>query len=162
MRKVVFWLAGFMACASLSAGQSARVVDSVLAGHARDEAEHHFAGSGTTSGVSAGKTWRSATGWFSYSLTIYDDSPLTVVCVLADGDGSGDGFDLLLDGVKAGRVDRQPGMTKGGTVELRIPFKDTKGKTSVAVKILALPNSRTPRVLEIRTVQEHLELQGGM
>jgi hypothetical protein len=134
-----------------------RVVDSVIAGQARDETEHHVAGSGTTSGTADGKTWRSATGWFSYSLKIYDDSPLTVVCLLADGDGTADGFELLLDGEKTGRVERQPARTKGSTVEMRIPFNDTKGKTSVVVKIVALPGSKTPRVLEIRTVQEHLE-----
>lgn len=156
-RLVAFGLVAFTAAAALHASQSVRVVDSVVVGLAGDEAAHHFAGDQTVSGASAGKTWRSAAAWFSYTLKIYDDSPLTLVCVLADGDGSAEAFDVLVDGGKTARVTREAGKTRGATIELRLALKDTLGKTSVVVKLAALPQSRTARILEIRTVQEHLE-----
>ena len=139
------------------ASQSVRIVDSVVVGQAGDETAHQFAGIDTTTGQAAGRAWRSATGWFSYSLRIYDDSPLTIVCVLADGDAAGEAFDVLVDGEKAARVTREAGKTKGATVEVRLALEDTEGKTSVVVKLAALPGSRTARLLEIRTMQEHLE-----
>ncbi len=145
------------AAAGLHASQSVRVVDSVVVGQAGDETAHQLAGIDTTTGKAAGRTWRSATGWFGYSLRIYDDSPLTIVCVLADGDAAGEAFDVLVDGEKAARVTREAGKTKGATVEVRLALKDTEGKTSVVVKLAALPGSRTARLLELRTMQEHLE-----
>jgi uncharacterized protein len=141
----------------LLSAQGVRVVDSVAAGLAGDEAEHHLAGDGTAFGSSAGRTWRSATGWFSYSLRIYDDSPLTVVCLLADGDGAREAFDILVDGRKAATVAREPAQTKASEVRVRLRLGDTAGRTSVVVKIAAHPGARTARVLEVRTLQEHLE-----
>jgi hypothetical protein len=137
--------------------QGIRVVDSVVVGQAGDEAAHHFAGAETTLGKSAGRPWRSATGWFSYSLRIYDDSPLTLVCLLADGEGAAESFDVLVDGEKTARVIREAGKTTAATIEFRLAFKDTRGKTSIVVKLAASAGSRTARVLEVRTVQEHLE-----
>jgi uncharacterized protein len=145
------------AAVGLHASQSVRVVDSVVVSQAGDEAEHHFAGADTATDKSAGRPWRSATGWFGYSLRIYDDSPLTIVLVLADGDAAGEAFDVLVDGAKTARVTREAGKTKGATIEVKLALGDTKGKTSVVVKLAAVPGSKTGRLLEIRTMQEHLE-----
>jgi uncharacterized protein len=154
---LVCCLAVVVGLAGVLRAQGVRVVDSVVVGQAADEAAHHFAGADTASGKSAGRTWRTATGWLSYSLRIYDDSPLTLVCVVADGDGAGESFDVLVDGEKIARVTREPGKAKADTIEFKPAFKDTRGKTSIVVKLAASPGSRTARVLEIRAVQEHLE-----
>jgi uncharacterized protein len=150
-------LAVVAAAGCLLAAQGIRVVDSVAAGLAGDETDHRLAGSGTTTGSSAGRTWRSATGWFSYSLRIYDDSPLTIVCALADGDGTPEAFDVLVDGKKAATFVREPARAKPSEVRVRVGLQDTAGRTSVVVKFAAHPGARTARVLEVRTVQEHLE-----
>ena len=142
---------------SVAAPQGVRVVDSVTVAVAADEAAHRLSGERMTTGSIDGKTWRSAAGWFAYTLRIYDDSPLTIVCVLADGEAAGEAFDVLVDGERAARVTREPGRTKGATVEVTLALKITEGKTSVVVKLAALPGSRTARLLELRTVQEHLE-----
>jgi hypothetical protein len=156
LRLSALGLALAVAVAAPRAAQGVRVVDSVAAGHPADEAAHHYAGADAVTGTAAGKTWRSATGWFSYSLRIYDDSPLTIVCVLADGDGAGEAFDILVEGAKMAVVTR-PVNAKAGSVEVALALGDTKGKTSVVVKLAAHAQSRTARVLEIKTVQEHLE-----
>jgi uncharacterized protein len=141
----------------LGAAQSVRVVDSVAPGSAGDEAAHHFEGAGTATGTSGGRMWRDATGWFSYSLRIYDDSPLTVVFVLAGSDAGREAFDVLVDGKKAAAVTRGPGHGDDGEVSVKVPFERTEGRTSVVVKLVAHDLARTSRVFELRTVQEHLE-----
>jgi uncharacterized protein len=156
-RLVAFGLVVLTAAAGPRAFQSVRVVDSLVVGQAGDEAAHHLAAVDTATGQLAGRTWRSATGWFSYSLRIYDDSPLTIAFVLADGDAAGEAFDILVDGEKAARVTREAGKTESATVEVKLALEDTEGRTSVVVKLAALPGSRTARLLELRTIQEHLE-----
>jgi uncharacterized protein len=140
------------------AAQSVRVVDSVIVGTAGDENSHHFAGSDTTAGASGGRTWRSTTGWFSYSLRIYDDSPLTLVCLLQDGSGSIDSFDVFVDGQKVPAMTRTPA-GKAGESECKVslPLAATAGKTDIVVKVAARAGQPTARLLELRSVQEHLE-----
>jgi hypothetical protein len=147
----------WLAIAPPGPGQSVRVVDSVDLSSPRDEAAHAFAGEQTQVGETAGAKWRSATGWFGYSLRIYDDSPLTVVFVLAAGTGDRETCDVLVDGKIAATVDREASRQKAEEAKVDVPFAQTKGKLSVTVKVQAHDGSRTARVLEIRTVQEHLE-----
>jgi hypothetical protein len=138
------------------AAQSVRAVDSVAVGTAGDETSHHLAGSGTVTGASGGRAWRSATGWFSYTLHVYDDSPLTLVCVLADEADSLESSDIFVDGWKASTPTRTP---SSKTVEFRVslPFAATAGKTEVVVKFAARAGKSTARLVEVRTLQEHLE-----
>jgi hypothetical protein len=142
---------------SLAGAQGVRVVDSVIVATPADEAAHEFEGQDTNTGVSGGLRWRSATGWFSYSLRIYDDAPLTLACLLADGQGGSERFDVLVDGKKVATVSREPTEAKGAELRFNLKLADTEGKTSVVVKLAAHPRSRTGRLLEIRTLQEHLE-----
>ncbi|MDO4570270.1 MAG: glycoside hydrolase family 127 protein [Planctomycetia bacterium] len=46
----------------------ARIVDQVYCGEQQPETDHEFEGEETTSGVSDGVRWRSAQGWFAYTL----------------------------------------------------------------------------------------------
>jgi hypothetical protein len=147
-------------CALNSSGgahQGIRVVDSVDVTVAQDEASHGFAGADTVLGEAAGRKWRSATGWFSYSLRIYDDSPLTLVVLSPAGQGDREWFDILVDGKTVATVDRQAGGQGAAAARFDVLFALTKGKTSVTVKLQARPGFRTARVFDIRSVQEHLE-----
>ncbi len=139
------------------ARQGVRVVDSVDISVARDEAAHVFVGTDTQVGEAAGRRWRNAAGWFSYVLRTYDDSPLTLVFLFAEGAGVRETFDIIVDGQVVARVDREANRQKVEEVRVDVPFVQTKGKFSVTVRIQAHAGSRTARVLEIRTVQEHLE-----
>jgi hypothetical protein len=147
----------FMPLAGDDARQGIRVVDSVDVSSPRDEAAHGFAGEQTQVGETASLKWRTATGWFGYSLRIYDDSPLTLVFVLAAGTGDRETFDVLVDGKKIATVDREASRQKAEEAKVDVPFAQTKGKLSVTVKVQAHDGSCTARMLEIRTVQEHLE-----
>jgi uncharacterized protein len=48
----------------------ARTMDRVIPGEQQPEVEHHFRGDGSTTGSTNGRTWREASGWFSYDLTL--------------------------------------------------------------------------------------------
>lgn len=147
----------FLCVAGARGVQGVRVVDTVNVAAARDEASHSLAGEGMILGETGGRNWRSATAWFSYSLRIYDDSPLTLVCVLADGEGSRESFDILVDGRKAATCTRESHESTASEVRFSLPLAETAGKTAVTVRFQAHPGSRTARLLEVRSVQEHLE-----
>jgi hypothetical protein len=139
------------------ARQGVRVVDAVNVSDAREEASHGLDGEGMTVGEAAGRRWRSATGWFSYTLRIYDDTALTIVCAFADGGGDREAFDVLVDGRKAAAQTRKPRGSNPQESRFTLPLAATAGKTEVTVTFRARDGSRTPRLLEVRSVQEHLE-----
>jgi hypothetical protein len=143
--------------ADAAAPQGVRVVDEVNVTVARDETSHALAGEDMTLGETAGRRWRSATGWFSYSLHIYDDSPLTLVFAFADGGGARESFDILVDGRKAASYTREPHESGAAEVRISLPLAETAGKNAVVVKVQAHAGARTARLLDVRSVQEHLE-----
>jgi uncharacterized protein len=152
---VIVWL-----CVPSTVGaarQGIRVVDAVDVTVAREEASHALHGAEMTVGEIDGRTWRSATGWFSYTLRIHDDTALTVVCVFADSGGAREAFDILVDGRKAATPVREARGSNPPEFKLSLPLAETAGKTEVTVTFRALPNSQTARLLAVRSVQEHLE-----
>ena len=140
-----------------AARQGIRVVDGVNVTVASEETAHGLDGEKMTVGETAGRTWRSAAGWFSYTLRIYEDTPLTVVCVFADTAGLPEAFDILVDDRKvAGRV-REPGAAANREFKVTLPLAETTGKSQVTVTFRAHTGFRTARLLEVKSVQEHLE-----
>jgi hypothetical protein len=158
------WLASFALCALLglpgaghAPGQGVRVVDAVNVTNAREEVAHELDGEEMTVGESAGRKWRSAAGWFSYALRIYEDTSLTIVCTFGDSGGTREVFDILVDGRKAAARVRESQGSNPREFRLSLPLAETAGKTEVIVTFRARPGAFTARLLEVRTVQEHLE-----
>jgi hypothetical protein len=154
--------------------QGPRVVDVVTLGDLRSEREHEYAGEGTTDVVANGAVVRRITGWIGASLTTYDDTEVTIeATVVSDaGVGAASAFELLVDGQRiethAAAVPHPatspsalsvPSTAKPSFERLawRVPFSLTKGKTRIGV-VLRVVRGRAPAVLDLRTVQEHLEL----
>lgn len=137
--------------------QGVRVVDAVNVSSDRDEATHDLAGEGMLTGEFEGRKWRSAVGWFSYTLRIYEDTALTLVCHFAEDDGPGETFDILVDGRKPPAPAREVKGSRPREFRLTLPLAETAGRTEVTVTFRARPGARTARLLELRTVQEHLE-----
>jgi hypothetical protein len=158
------WLAVFVLCAMVGAlgaaratAQGVRVVDVVNVSAAGEEAAHGLHGEETTVGETAGRKWRSAAGWFSYTLRTYEDTPLTVVCVFAAAVDLGEAFDILVDDRKVATRVREAGAATNREFKITLPLAETAGKSQVTVTLRAHPGARTARLLELRTVQEHLE-----
>jgi hypothetical protein len=139
------------------AAQGVRVVDAVNVTVAREEVAHGLDGEEMTVGETAGRKWRSATDWFGYTLRIYDDTPLTVVCVFTAAADPGEAFDILVDDKKVATRVREPRSSSPKELRITLPLAETVGKSQVTVTLRAHPGARTARLLEVRTVQEHLE-----
>jgi len=157
-------LAFFVLCAVIgtlgvghTAAQGVRVVDAVNVTAAREETAHGLLGEEMTVGETAGRKWRSAAGWFSYTLRIYEDTPLTIVCVFAASADLGEVFDILADDRKVATRIREHGAATNTEFTITLPLAETAGKSEVTVTFRAHPGARTGRLLELRTVQEHLE-----
>ena len=140
-----------------TAAQGVRVVDAVNVTAAGEETAHGLHGDAMTVGETDGRKWRSASGWFSYTLRTYDDTPLTVVCVFAAAAEVGEAFDILADDRKVATRVREPGSATSREFKVTLPLAETAGKSQVTVTFRAHPGAPTARLLELRTVQEHLE-----
>jgi hypothetical protein len=137
--------------------QGIRIVDAVNVTVAREEAAHALRGEEMTVGETAGRKWRSAAGWFSYTLRIYEDTPLTVVCMFADTSGFPEAFDLLVDDRKVATRVRERGAAMSREFQMTLLLAETVGKSQVTITFRAHAGAATARLLEVRTVQEHLE-----
>jgi hypothetical protein len=140
-----------------AAAQGVRVVDAVNVTFAREETAHALHGDGMAVGETDGRRWRSASGWFSYTLRIYEDTPLTVACLFAAAADTGEAFDILVDDRKVASRVREPGSATSREFKVTLPLAETAGKSQVTVTFRAHPGARTARLFEVRTVQEHLE-----
>jgi len=142
---------------SVAVAQGVRVVDAVNVTVAREEIAHGLHGEEMTVGEAGGRRWRSAAGWFSYTLRIYEDTPLTVVCVFTAAADTSEAFDLFVDDRKVATRVREPGAAASREFKVTLPLVETAGKTQVTITFRAHASARTARLLELRTVQEHLE-----
>ena len=113
---------------------------------AREEIAHGLHGEEMTVGETAGRTWRSAAGWFGYTLRIYEDTPLTVVCVFAGAADLGEAFDILVDDRKVATRVREPGAATNREFKVTLPLAETAGKSQVTVTFRAHPGARTAQL----------------
>ena len=142
---------------NFAAGQGIRIVDAVNVTVAREEIAHGLLGEAMTVGETDGRMWRSASGWFSYTLRIYEDTPLTVACVFAAAADTSEAFDILVDDRKVATRVREPAAATVREFKVTLPLAETAGKSQVTITFRAHPGTRTARLFEVRTVQEHLE-----
>ena len=142
---------------NVAAGQGIRIVDAVNVSVAREEMAHGLHGEEMTVGETAGRKWRSAAGWFGYTLRIYEDTPLTVACVFAAAADTSEAFDILVDDRKVATRVREPAAATIREFKVTLPLAETAGRSQVTITFRAHPGTRTARLFEVRTVQEHLE-----
>lgn len=138
-----------------------RVVDTVHAGDPASETAHGYAGHEAVVGIREGAPWRATAGWMHYTMTVFDDAPVTVAMHFVN-DSVTRQFDLVVeDSVLVTRQvpARTPSDGKsasGSVVEVAVPFAITKGKPSITIVLRARGGS-TPALQEMRTLQDHNE-----
>jgi len=130
-----------------------RVVDKVTVGDVRGELDHAFAGADVASGVVDGRAFREARGWLRYALTVFDDTEVTVAFTFLGADVPRT-FDLVVENHLVSTYTFRSAVP--ATVDLRVPFEFTKGKTNILVTLVA-KHGATPALLELRSVQDHNE-----
>ena len=138
--------------------QGRRVVDVATMGDASSDREHEYAGDRVTEGVVDGRVFRQAAGWLRISLTVYDDTDVTLVATFRGSAGDRVPFELLVEGRKVTAPSFVSPTTAPARVEFRVPMALTRGKSRIWVMLRAV-NGPTPGLIELRTVQEHLELR---
>ncbi len=126
-------------------------------GNAASEKAHGFDGEGVIDGVLSGRPFRQTTGWLHFALTVFDDTEVTVALSLVNPDSAARRFELVVeDSVVATPVvaagQREPQLT-----QVVVPFARTKGKSHIVVLVRAR-GGVTPGVHEVRTIQDHFEL----
>ncbi|WP_104172894.1 beta-L-arabinofuranosidase domain-containing protein [Arthrobacter sp. Y81] len=102
-RYTVYWptgparerLAELLALDDAAAAQG-EIIDAVVAGEQQPEADHAFTGESTRAAGREGIHWRSATGWFSYTLS--DPAALATLLRVRFRAVEGRGHDLRLNG----------------------------------------------------------------
>lgn len=147
---------GLRAAAGSVVGQSRWVVDLVRSGDATSERDHEAAGEGISEGMVAGRAFRQASGWLRYTLRTFDDTEVSVACLCGGTEGRRLRFEIDIDGQSAGAHTLESPAAEPVMKEYRIPDRLTHGKSKITVTLRGI-GGPTPRVIELRTVQEHLE-----
>ncbi|MBL0939403.1 MAG: hypothetical protein IBJ03_10930 [Gemmatimonadaceae bacterium] len=134
-----------------------RIVDTVIAGDAESEFAHGYAGHDDSAGIRNDTTFRLARGWMRYAMTTFDDTEVTIACVFTGSRDSTRHFDLIVEDSVVARATLAPTDSATRTLELRVPFDVTKGRTSIAV-VLRGREGPTPALRKLSIVQDHHEL----
>ena len=145
------------AIAATVAAQGPRVVDIARVGDRASEQEHEYAGDNTIDGTIDGRVYRQARGSLSYALNVYDDTEVAVVCTFRGTEEQRLTFDLLVDGRKVRTATVVTSSAAPSNVEYRIPRDFTRNLTRLFITLRAV-DGPTPGLIELRTIQEHLEL----
>jgi hypothetical protein len=132
-----------------------RTLDRVTPGEQQPEIEHQVRGEGATTGVTNGRSWRDASGWFSYELTLLAErtgGPLSLLVTYSAGQRDRQ-FDILVNDREIGTVTltgQQP--DRFTDVAYPIPediVKAAKGGVLI-VKFAAKSGSRAGAVYDVR------------
>jgi hypothetical protein len=138
------------------AAQGRRVVDVVTVGDASSERQHDYAGTDAIEGRIDGRTYRRVRGWLSYSMAAYEDSEVALGCTVRGSEGRALVFALSVEGQTIATKTLVSPSSQPVNLEFRVPFEITRGLTGIHVTVRAVKGP-APDLLELRTVQEHLE-----
>lgn len=131
-----------------------RIVDRVSVGDIDSEVSHAYGGDGVTTGTADGRAFRQTRGWIRYALTVFDDTEVTIAATFLGSPDTTRTFDVIVENhVVATHTFRSADVD---TVEFRVPFAITEGRANVLVVLRAI-NGSTPRLIELRSVQDHNE-----
>jgi hypothetical protein len=134
----------------------ARTVDRVTPGEQQPEVEHNLRGDGSNTGVTHGRTWRDATGWFSYDLQAgAAKGPLELLVTYSAGD-RGRQFDIVVSNRVIGSVAldaRYPDRFVDVTYVIPADVVAAAADGVLTVKFIAKQGSRAGGVYDIRLIQ---------
>jgi DUF1680 family protein len=129
-------------------------VDAVQAGEEGSERDHGFQGENSTTGFFEGRKSRAAQeGWFSYTLKVVPDKPVTLVCTYRGSEGRRRVFDILIDGEKIATQSLEIHPTELFDVEYPLAEALTRGKERVTIKFQAHPEAIAGSLLDVRIAQ---------
>ena len=129
-----------------------RLLDEVIVCDAASERAHRLQGQNMRTGNDLG--WRDADngGWISYKMKVDPDRPCEVILKHWGSDGGNRRFNILCDGEQFA-YDHVDNFRPNEYYEKNhaIPFHLTKGKTSVTIRLQALPGNICGGIFGIKT-----------
>ncbi|WP_337171762.1 DUF6805 domain-containing protein [Gemmatimonas aurantiaca] len=134
-----------------------RIVDTVIAGNAGSEWAHGYAGHDDWAGVQNDTTFRQANGWMRYAMTTFDDTEVIIACVFVGNRDATRHFDLVVEDSLIARATLTPTDSATRTLEMRVPFGVTRGRTNISV-VLRGREGRTPALRSLSILQDHHEM----
>ncbi|MFT3829010.1 MAG: glycoside hydrolase family 127 protein [Opitutaceae bacterium] len=132
----------------------ARTLDHVAPGEQQPEVEHAFAGEKSASGVTAGRRWRDAAGWFSYQLKAPAGPPLELVVTYHQRERKR-AFDIVVNGrVIASVAPNEQPVDRFADVAYLLPAElAAQAGGAVTVKFVAKDGARTASIYGVRLVK---------
>jgi DUF1680 family protein len=134
----------------------ARTVDQFLPGDQQSEADHHLADKNSNTGNFSGRSWRDANdGWFSFTMKTDPAASLALLCTYWGSDANNRSFEILVDGTQVGSQTLENNKPNAFfDVAYPIPATLTAGKTSITVKLQALPKMQAGGLFGCRIVRQ--------
>jgi uncharacterized protein len=134
----------------------ARIVDRVTPGEQQPEIEHNVRSEGSNTGVAHGRTWREATGWFSYDLEAgAPKGPLELVVTYSAGQ-RGREFDIVVNDRLVASValdGRQPDRFLDASYTIAHDIVAGTPDGVLTVRFVAKPGSRAGAIYEVRLLR---------
>ncbi|HPW63484.1 MAG TPA: glycoside hydrolase family 127 protein [Cyclobacteriaceae bacterium] len=137
-----------------------RTVDVLRLGEMQPERDHNVTGERTTKGEDNDRTYRDADerGWFSFQMKVSPDTENTLMLTYWGSERGRKMFDIFVDDVKIGTQElnsNDPG--KFFDVNYALSPELVKNKSSVTVKLVALPGKRVGALYGARVVRGDVE-----
>lgn len=133
----------------------AATTDFFQPGEMQPERDHDLQGERTEAGEAMGRKWRHAVdgGWFSFTMKVLPDQPMTLVCTYWGSDG-GRTFDIVVDGQKvATQVLSHQHPNAFFDERYALPKDATQGKTEVTVTLKAHPGQTAGGLFAARMIK---------
>lgn len=129
---------------------NARTIDVVMSGEQQPEVEHGFNGEQTEAGYTDGQAWRSARGWFSYTLHDVQREGQAIRISYA-GRVPNRKFEVIINDVLVKTIDSAA--QQDGTVEEDITIPAELRKETITVKFQASEGSTTGQIYGVRLLK---------
>ncbi len=131
-----------------------RTLDRVAPGEQQPEVEHGLAAENSGTGVTLGRHWRDATGWFSYTLKATQGAPQELRVTYYSRE-RGRAFNILVNGAVISAVEPIPQL-RDRFVDVTYPIPPALAAAPagvLTVKFAAKEKSRTASIFDVRLVK---------
>jgi len=126
-------------------------------GEIQPERDHNVTGERTISGEGNDRTYRDADerGWFAFRMKVLTDTENTLMLTYWGRERGRKMFDIFVDDVKIGTQELNSNDTgKFFDVIYVLSLESIKNKTTVTVKLMALPGKRVGAMYGARVVRQ--------
>jgi DUF1680 family protein len=126
-------------------------IDKVVCGEQQPESDHFIQSENSYIGFDEDTHWRAARGWFSYKIKNNNNAKFLYLKLLNNNNLTN--FETFINDQKVGNAELYGGRGTIVSVVYEIP-KDFGELSSFIVKFVAIQNSVTPQIVEVRVLSE--------